>query len=688
MRRVVAIAVLGALVTAVVWLWPREAAGPQPTTSAYAGSEACQSCHPDEYALWKGSTHGRHMARPSPTSVVGDFTENNVYTYRGTRSKMYVRDGTYFMEHTRDGRTETYEIAWALGVARHQIYLWLAPDGRLQSLPTYWNVEENHWRDNTEGPVDGPGPTHITEETHWENYGRTYQLVCMECHASQPKKNYDREKNTYASTFDPVINCESCHGPAARHVARWKALDGDTPDGLRPLADLDATARIEVCARCHARKRIYTEAGEDTPFYDAYAPDVWGRGHFYPDGRSSSLNYRYVEYLQSRCTAPSPSGGPPQRMECEYCHPPHGLESARDATVTDANAICTGCHIQHKTRLAVHTHHAPESEGSRCVECHMPKMDLDLRMTVRDHTIGSPWPALTRDFAVPNACTQCHADRPVEWAVDYVEEWYGDQPGFDARRGRVRARTEVLAQAFDGKKPVRALAGWLDDPSRSLIERVSAAELLAEAAPDAYAREALSRHLADPHPLVRYAVVRSIGRFPGPATYAALRAAMADEKRIVRVAAYDSLFFLTPGVTTESGASVERARAEHTHRREQVRADDPRWLSNLALWHFTRKELPRAEELLRHAAKLAPRSPNHRADLVQLLIDSQRLDEAEAQIKALEALAPRHPLTGITRAALLMAQGRYGEAVQLLERFDPTDKLVQRALAVARRGAR
>lgn len=681
MRRWLTVAALGAVVTAVVWLWPRSAHTPV-AAAVYAGSDACRSCHPDEYARWRESTHGRHMGRPSPETVVGDFTDDNVYEYNGTRSRMFRDGDRYRMEYTRDGRTETYDIAWALGVARHQVYLWEAPDGRLQTLPTYWNVEEKHWRDNTEGPVDGPGPTHITDKDHWQNYGRTWQLACMECHGSQTKKNYDQKTNTYSTTFDPVINCESCHGPAGQHVARWKALDGDTPDGLRPLPDLDLTASIEVCARCHARKRIYVEAREDTPFYDAFAPDVWTTGHFFPDGRSSSLNYRYVEYMQSRCFKSAA-----QRMDCGYCHPPHGLESARGATVTDANAICTGCHIRHKTRLTEHTHHKPESDGSRCVDCHMPKMDLDLRMTVRDHTIGSPLPELTRDFGVPNACNQCHADRPVEWAIDVVDEWYGERPSFQALRERVRGRAEVLSKAFAGHPPVGPLAAWLDDPSRTLIERASAGELLGEAAPDPTARDALRRHLEDPHPLVRYSVLRSLGRFNEPSTYLALRHALKDERRIVRVVAYESLFFLQPEIETEKDPVIERVRAEYHYRQDVIRGDDPRWLPNLALWYYSRRQPQRAEALLRRAIRLAPNGPRHRADLVQLLVDSGRAADAEPELLRLEALAPGAPITGVTRATYLMALGRHREAVVVLQGHDQSNELVQRALAAAYRGA-
>src|SRR5690606_11319128 len=113
----------------------------------------------------------------------------------------------------------------------------------------------------------------------------------------------------------------------------------------------------------------------------------------------------YVEFMQSRCFR-GPGG---DRMDCTYCHHPHdGPTAAR--TVKESNAMCTGCHREHAVRLTEHTHHPAESDGSRCVECHMPRVELDVAMTVHDHTIGSPLPALTARYGAPNACGNCHAD--------------------------------------------------------------------------------------------------------------------------------------------------------------------------------------------------------------------------------------------------------------------------------------
>jgi hypothetical protein len=52
-------------------------------------------------------------------------------------------------------------------------------------------------------------------------------------------------------------------------------------------------------------------------------------------------------------------------------------------------------------------------------------MGVDAR---RDHSFRVPRPDLTRSIGAPNACTGCHADRSVEWAIAAVSRWYDPLP--------------------------------------------------------------------------------------------------------------------------------------------------------------------------------------------------------------------------------------------------------------------
>ena len=43
-----------------------------------------------------------------------------------------------------------------------------------------------------------------------------------------------------------------------------------------------------------------------------------------------------------------------------------------------------------------------------------------------DHSMRVPRPDLSLKIGTPNACSQCHQDKPVQWAADAVTQWYGD----------------------------------------------------------------------------------------------------------------------------------------------------------------------------------------------------------------------------------------------------------------------
>ena len=265
----------------------------------HAGSEACARCHKAQYDEWHASVHRENAARPSPETVLGDFEKDNVFEFAGTRSRMYRQGNDYFLEFTEaDGQTWTRRIDWVSGTIRHQVYLHRMPDGRLQVMPTYWNVEEGKWLDNVEGSVIGAEPPlRPHDPAHWSNYLRTWTLACMECHSSQPRKYYDPVANTYDSKFDPAINCESCHGPGVPHAEAWTSLKGrvgaEAKDPIERLGRYDLDRSVEVCAQCHSAKTTFAlgyMAGDD--FYDYFVPDLWQRGRFFADGRSASLNYR------------------------------------------------------------------------------------------------------------------------------------------------------------------------------------------------------------------------------------------------------------------------------------------------------------------------------------------------------------------------------------------------------------
>ena len=83
------------------------------------------------------------------------------------------------------------------------------------------------------------------------------------------------------------------------------------------------------------------------------------------------------------------------------------------------NATC-----RRNSTWRAHHHHLPGSAGAQCVNCHMPMKNYMVVDARRDHSIRVPRPDLSVSLGTPNACTQCHADRPGQWAAETVAGWY------------------------------------------------------------------------------------------------------------------------------------------------------------------------------------------------------------------------------------------------------------------------
>src|SRR5439155_608904 len=100
---------------------------------------------------------------------------------------------------------------------------------------------------------------------------------------------------------------------------------------------------------------------------------------------------------------------------------------------------------------AAHHHHRPGTDAARCVACHMPSrlyMVVDRR---HDHGFRVPRPDLSVSLGTPNACTDCHRDRPAAWVSEAVAKWYGP----------TRARGPSWARALAAGRRREAGAGAL-----------------------------------------------------------------------------------------------------------------------------------------------------------------------------------------------------------------------------------
>jgi len=118
-------------------------------------------------------------------------------------------------------------------------------------------------------------------------------------------------------------------------------------------------------------------------------------------------------------------------LKCTHCHDPHrAIGDKWPLTPMQDDSLCISCHFQFESEKSVvtHTHHPYESSGSRCMNCHMPKINEGLEHVVRTHMIYSPteYPAMLLGNE-PNACNICHLDKTATWTIRHLEQWYDQQ---------------------------------------------------------------------------------------------------------------------------------------------------------------------------------------------------------------------------------------------------------------------
>ena len=434
-----------------------------PRFEDFVGAEACSECHSTEYEAWKGSTHGHAGGPPSKERIIAPFDGAPIRFKDAVVTPGRTEEGKHvFRVAQRDRPEQVFRVDWVVGAGNMvgggtQAFFAESPDGTLRFLPFDFVKGEDEWFCQTIGRTD-QGWIPITPATaladcaDWPparilgGYERFWN--CQQCHGSQIQVAFDPAAKRYETRFTTLaINCESCHGPARRHVeiAQSSAIGATADIGMEPLATLDKDGSLEICFQCHALKEElqpgYLPGRPLQEYYGLKLP-LSGNGPLFPDGRIRSFAYQQ-QHLYSDCYL---NGS----MTCGDCHDPH---SQRYRNIYGeplqgrfSNGQCLDCHASKAEPLERHTHHPAASPGSRCVACHMPYLQepvvgTRIRYARSDHTIPIPRPALDAMFGIENACQGCHADLPPGELDAQFNAWYGElKPLKGLVEGLIRAQ--------------------------------------------------------------------------------------------------------------------------------------------------------------------------------------------------------------------------------------------------------
>ena len=412
----------------------------------FVGAEACADCHAEQYRAWEASTHGRAGGTPGPDVVIAPFNGRTIRFADATVTPR-IRGGAYEFLVQQDGfDEEIYSVDGVIGGA-HMIgggtqgFVSRLDDGTERFLPWDWAGTSSEWFCNT-GSRTNQGWKPISEDMRLADCGdwpplRPIGTVdrftnCQECHGSQIRTELDAGDGFTTEYTTLQVNCESCHGPARTHVemATGSGFGPGGDIGLGSLAYLDKDEALAVCFQCHALKDVLREGylpGETLEEYYALKYPILGDQPYFADGRIRSFAYQ-ANHLASACYLQGP-------MDCTSCHEPHGQgywDINREPLPDPfANGQCTSCHPSKKFDLEAHTFHPADSEGSKCVSCHMPYLQHpevgdDVAFARSDHTIAIPRPVFDGDLGIEGACAQCHTDRTVLQLQGQAQAWWGE----------------------------------------------------------------------------------------------------------------------------------------------------------------------------------------------------------------------------------------------------------------------
>lgn len=337
--------------------WPTKIV---PDQSVYTGSAACAECHKDIYTTQQQS----QMAHTLKHAGQGAVTPAELHaTYRLGDYRYTLSTGkTGLLMHVSDlqgARTEA-EMQWVFGSGDvGQSFLWKEGSDFRESRFNYFAGLKDF--------AATPGRLHGTPLSIDSAVGRPIASfeakTCFACHTNNISADL--------ATITPGVGCESCHGPGRAHIQAMQQRASITSTAAKPVHldahilnpdDLTPVQQVDLCGSCHSTSwdvRLMGAVGVQTVRFPAYRLE------------------------KSHCW----NAKGDQRLVCTSCHNPHAPLEKNDIAY---DVACLTCHVtkDQPTKDVLHTAAACPVSTTRCISCHMPKVELpEMHHRFTDHNI-------------------------------------------------------------------------------------------------------------------------------------------------------------------------------------------------------------------------------------------------------------------------------------------------------------
>lgn len=335
---------------------------PVPSTSVatVVSHQTCAECHQEQTKNFESTGHYRAITPASDRSLARRFEDGQAphpVQYQHRSGKLGA---------VGQSPRAAVPVDWFFGSGRHAqtpVSLYHNSDGVVELLQHHVSWYPQHglgWTLGSEDvPAEASGP-----ELIGKRLDPAATRECFQCHCTVVPETSGKidPRNLIAG-----ISCERCHPQSAIHAVQQS-------NGLRQAtgikwSDMDPLSAVNHCGECHRRADHFT-ASELTP------------------QNRRLIRFAPVGLVQSRCfqeqTQARNDQGQKVRFDCVTCHDPHQPQSKSPAEYSQS---CRQCHGSHPDAATICT--GPQTHD-RCVECHLPKHELQQHLFFTDHWIRRP----------------------------------------------------------------------------------------------------------------------------------------------------------------------------------------------------------------------------------------------------------------------------------------------------------
>jgi len=339
-----------------------------PRGIAYAGSDACVSCHAAIASSYAQTAHHNTTSVANSFNIKGSFqTDSNQFVYHDNlKVVMEQKQNRFYQTAFEKGiQKASFPFDLVIGSGRKaQTFLYWQGNNAYQ-LPVSYSVVGKCWVNSPNYPSD-----HV-------RFDRVIPIGCFECHSSFVERTGMREEKGYRidemnqQTVIHGIDCERCNGPAAAHVAYQKENPTDKKAKyIHSFASINNVQQIESCATCHSGLREPIRS----PFLfrpghalkDFYLPDTSKQDPKQLDVHGN----QYQLLLASACFK-----GAMETISCSSCHNPHQTERNN---LQIFSTRCMSCHQQNTPQFCSFEKKVGPTIVNNCIDCHMPAKPSEL----------------------------------------------------------------------------------------------------------------------------------------------------------------------------------------------------------------------------------------------------------------------------------------------------------------------